>query len=230
MKNRKMVLMASALLVCAVLFFGMMNVNATWTVGVKVGDWADYSVVLTNSDGTVNTYTLKLDVTKIESTTVYYNLSWNPPFFTGYSGSMDISSGDNTAAHSGESAFFAFPFFIGANRNAGDILYSGEVVFPFLSRGSRYHDIIIYETIYREYSGQNIEVNHVYVNFNSTTYYSFYWIRATGMLAELESPQEEVLLTSASVIPEFPTPLLLLALVSTTIPAIIIVRHRRKQT
>jgi len=212
------------IIVFAVVLFGVKNVNATqWTVGVKVGDWAEYSIVWPVNATTTYTGTMKIEVTNVESTTIYYNLSYNPPLPPEYpttfsSGSIDVSTGVSTG--------FSLGFFIAANLNAGDQFAPAQTA------------LTINETVSREYSGQNVEVNHLNVSDSSGTTINFYWVKATGMLAEYnihevfngEVSDSTARLTSASVIPEFPTPLLLLTFVAATLSAAIVLRRKKHIT
>ena len=204
------------IIVFAVVLLGVTNVNATqWMVGVKVGDWAEYSVVWPVNATTTYTGTMKIDVTNVESTTIYYSVSCNPPYEHEDHGSVDVSTGISTG--------FSIGFFIAANLSAGDQILPAQSV------------LTINETTSREYLGQNVEVNHLNVSDGSGTTINFYWVKATGMLAEYsiheilngEVSDSTAQLTSASIIPEFSTPVLVLAFAATTLSAAIVLHGKK---
>jgi hypothetical protein len=203
--------MALTLLVFAI-GLGIMNVNATqYTVGVKVGDKAEYSA-FNNTVGGYNG-TLTVEVTKIEGTIINYNLSWNPP----NSGSS-ITSGSIDVSSSGHSSGVLF---IAQNLNVGDVI-------PSLSGSD---NLTVNDVQSREYFGQMIEVNHANRTLGPSTY-DFYWIKSSGMLAEEHVVFADMLNTltiqNTTTIPEFPVYSLpvLTFVVATLLSAIIL--HRKK--
>ena len=208
--------MALTLLVFAI-GLGIMNVNATqYTVGVRVGDKAEYSA-FNNTVGGYNG-TLTVEVTNIEGTIINYNLSWNPP----NSGSS-ITSGSIDVSSSGHSSGVLF---IAQNLNVGDVI-------PSLSSGS--DNLTVNDVQSREYFGHMIEVNHANRTLGPSTY-DFYWIKSSGMLAEEHMVIGDMLNTltiqNTTTIPEFPVSSLLVLtfVVATLLSAIVLSAHPRIRT
>jgi hypothetical protein len=203
--------MAVTLLVFAI-GLGIMTVNATqYTVGVKVGDEAVYSV-FNNTVGSYNG-TVTVVVTNIEGTIINYSLSWNPPNSgSSTSGSIDVSS-------SGHSSGILF---IAQNLNVGDVI-------PSLSSGS--DNLTVNDVQSREYFGQMIEVNHANRTLVPSTY-DFYWIKSSGMLAEedvvISSMSSTFTIQSITTVPEFPvSSLLVLTFVVVTLSSAIVLHRKR---
>ena len=198
-----------------VVLFGVLSVNATQrTVGVKAGDWAEYAFTLSGNATATYTGTMKLGVKEVASTTITYNISYTPAlppgaFVVGLDPkdyACDAATGEGSSG-----------LFIAANLTTGDTLYTSvnaSMNGPLSATSSR------------EYVGQTIEVNHWFYLIGSPSI-DLFWVRATGMLAELHIAVvidttsnttiiEDATLTATSVIPEFPStitfPLLLLLL------------------
>lgn len=210
-QNKKMAL---TLLVFAI-GLGIMNVNATqYTVGVKVGDKAEYSA-FNNTVGGYNG-TLTVEVTNIEGTIINYNLSWNPPNpGSSTSGSIDVSSGR---------ALGSAIAFIAKNLNVGDVI-------PNLSSAE---NLTVNDVQSREYFGQMIEVNHANLTTGPSTY-DYYWIKSSGMLAEAHVVIGDMLSTftiqNTTTIPEFPvSSLLVLTFVEATLLSAIVLHTKKYAT
>jgi hypothetical protein len=198
-----------------VVLFGVLSVNAAQrTVGVKAGDWAEYAFTLSGNATVAYTGTMKLGVKEVASTTITYNISYTPALPPG-AFVVGLDPKDYTCdAATGEGSS---GLFIAANLNTGDTLYTSmnaSMNGPLSATSSR------------EYVGQTIEVNHWFYLMGSPSI-DLFWVRATGMLAELHIAVvidttsnttiiEDATLTATSVIPEFPStitfPLLLLLL------------------
>ena len=198
-----------------VVLFGVLSVNATQrTVGVKAGDWAEYAFTLSGNATVAYTGTMKLCVKEVASTTITYNISYTPGLPPG-AFVVGLDPKDYTCdAATGEGSS---GLFIAANLNTGDTLYTSmnaSMNGPLSATSSR------------EYVGQTTEVNHWFYLVGSPSI-DLFWVRATGMLAELHIAVvidttsnttiiEDATLTATSVIPEFPStitfPLLLLPL------------------
>jgi len=198
-----------------VVLFGVLSVNAAQrTVGVKAGDWAEYAFTLSGNATVAYTGTMKLCVKEVASTTITYNISYTPGLPPG-AFVVGLDPKDYTCdAATGEGSS---GLFIAANLNTGDTLYTSmnaSMNGPLSATSSR------------EYVGQTIEVNHWFYLMGSPSI-DLFWVRATGMLAELHIAVvidttsnttiiEDATLTATSVIPEFPStitfPLLLLLL------------------
>jgi hypothetical protein len=198
-----------------VVLFGVLSVNAAQrTVGVKAGDWAEYAFTLSGNATVAYTGTMKLGVKEVASTTITYNISYTPGLPPG-AFVVGLDPKDYTCdAATGEGSS---GLFIAANLNTGDTLYTSmnaSMNGPLSATSSR------------EYVGQTIEVNHWFYLMGSPSI-DLFWVRATGMLAELHIAVvidttsnttiiEDATLTATSVIPEFPStitfPLLLLLL------------------
>jgi hypothetical protein len=200
----------------------MMGLSTQQNMGV----WGEYSLILQNG-GNTYTGTMRIDVIDAEFNTVTYNITFNPPLpYNGSTtdtmrGSIDVSNGNTTG--------FSLGFFTKPNLRAGDKVF-----------GVGGGQATINETVTKEYCGQNIRVNHVYTTSGFSTE-NIYWVQSTGMLAEINAnimnnndistlSTVEARLTSSSYVPEYTTPLLVLALVSaTTITAMITISRRRKR-
>lgn len=198
-----------------VVLFGVLSVNAAQrTVGVKAGDWAEYAFTLSGNATVAYTGTMKLGVKEVASTTITYNISYTPGLPPG-AFVVGLDPKDYTCdAATGEGSS---GLFIAANLNTGDTLYTSmnaSMNGPLSATSSR------------EYMGQTIEVNHWFYLVGSPSI-DLFWVRATGMLAELHIAVvidttsnttiiEDATLTATSVIPEFPStiafPLFLLLL------------------
>ena len=198
-----------------VVLFGVLSVNAAQrTVGVKAGDWAEYAFTLSGNATVAYTGTMKLGVKEVASTTITYNISYTPGLPPG-AFVVGLDPKDYTCdAATGEGSS---GLFIAANLSTGDTLYTSmnaSMNGPLSATSSR------------EYVGQTIEVNHWFYLMGSPSI-DLFWVRATGMLAELHIAVvidttsnttiiEDATLTATSVIPEFPStitfPLLLLLL------------------
>lgn len=212
-----------------VVLFGVLSVNAAQrTVGVKAGDWGEYVFTLSGNATVAYTGIMKLCVKEVASTTVTYNISYTPGLPPG-AFVVGLDPKDYTCdAATGEGSS---GLFIAANLNMGDTLYTStnaSMNGPLSATSSR------------EYMGQTIEVNHWFYLIGSPSI-DLFWVRATGMLAELHIAViidttsnamiiEDATLTATSVIPEFPStitfPLLLLFLTLTM--TIVSRKHSRK--
>jgi hypothetical protein len=209
-----------------VVLFGVLSVNAAQrTVGVKAGDWAEYAFTLSGNATVAYTGTMKLCVKEVASTTITYNISYTPDLPPG-AFEVGLDPKDYTCdAATGEGSS---GLFIAANLNTGDTLYTSinaSMNGPLSATSSR------------EYMGQSIEVNHWFYLVGSPSI-DLFWVRATGMLAELHISVvidtisnttiiEDATLTATSVIPEFPTLLLLPVFALATLLATVIV-YRKK--
>jgi hypothetical protein len=210
-----------------VVLFGVLSVNAAQrTVGVKAGDWTEYAFTLSGNATVAYTGTMRLCVKEVASTTITYNISYTPALPPG-AFEVGLDPKDYTCdAATGEGSS---GLFIAANLNAGDTLYTSinaSMNGPLSATSSR------------EYMSQSIEVNHWFYLVGSPSI-DLYWVRATGMLAELHNSvvidtisntkiTEDATLTATSVIPEFQTLLLLPVFALATLLAIVIV-YRKKQ-
>jgi hypothetical protein len=198
------------------------TVNATqWTVGVKAGDWAVYS--FDGSKGTtIWNETVKIEVTSVVSTTIYYSLTWNPvpdindpqlnSIFAN-TGCIDVQTEESSVSY--------IEYFIAVNGSGttlGGVDYS-------ISEQVRTPMHYLNQTF------QPFSVTHV-MGRGKGIQEDLYWIRSTGMLTELEISGNGFSLTmhitSASAIPEFTTPLLLLTLLVTTSATMILLRKKTR--
>jgi hypothetical protein len=216
--KRKSVTLASLsiALLCAALGIQAVRVMAQQlrTVGVYVGDWAEYSVVYEGNYTGLNMakmpVSIKLTVVGISGTNITCK-TWgafkNGSQETG-AGSVDVESGIGNLTL----------FIIAADLNKGDSIYNGSV----------YSGFTINETITRNYLGSNVEVNHLNVTQHDTTSgisvnssANYFWYRDSGLLAE-EVTNETIMNTTSGVeswlydhitvtaaVPEFPVSLIL---------------------
>jgi hypothetical protein len=163
--------MALTLLVFAI-GLGIMNVNAEQgIVGVKVGDWAVYSCDLGAGTSILNE-TVKIEVTSIVSTTIYYNLTWDPPVSdtnntqlnlmfsnTGY---VDVLTGAYGGSYAG--------YFIAVNGSGAPL---GGATYSMSRR------------VLMQYLGQTFEITHLIAS-GTGIQEDLHWVRSTGVLTELE--------------------------------------------
>lgn len=171
--DMKRISILAILMAFAIAFFGVMNVNAlgSTAVGVKVGDWAEYSMDLNAGTSTLHE-TLKVQVTNIVSTTIYYSVTWNPLISSGNnsqlnlmfsnSGSFDVNTQVSTGSYVG--------YFFGANSTG------------FAIGGANF---AMTRTIQKDYCGQTFEINYLTAEGTGISE-SIYWVKSTGVLMEIE--------------------------------------------
>lgn len=174
--------------------------NVTATVGVKVGNWAKYSVssgwdsnipdVTEPEDlvDLVNTVWVKLEVQSISHNTVTITKTFH--FKDGTERSV-TASGDISTSSGG-----IWWFIIPAGLSSGDTVVFTYV--PFIGTS-----LSIDETVKRNYADISREVNHIDETFTVTDYgngeLDAYWDKATGLLCEFS------LLITASILSYYMT-------------------------
>jgi hypothetical protein len=131
---------------------------ATYAVGVKINDTADYTVSATGANYT----TAHFYVYGIVGTTVTLNMTFYDNTSTNV-GSVDIT-GDITI---GSGSIWCF--LIGRNLNATDPVFSGSVV-------------TINETVQMSFAGASRQCNHLSASGGSI---NVYWDKATGIMAKI---------------------------------------------
>ena len=217
--------------------------HAQRTVGVQVGDWAEYSVTgafegnVTDSlenatDIFENVTSMRLTIVDIVDTNVTMETSL---FFangssTAEPGWIDVDTGNGT-----------YPgWLIAANLNAGDRVYTDDE--------TMFSELTINETITREYLGSMVEVNHFIINattppnslYNMTMLIDWYWYRDSGMMAEMrmymltegfgDMTLVDVSVHLADVIPEFPRFTYLPVFLITTVAAAVLLMKLKQST
>ena len=185
-------------------------VYAQRTAGVQVGDWAEYSITgVFQGDVTdpfENVVSMRVTVVDIVDTnvTVEAHMYFENGSDTVEPGWIDVDTGDGT--HQG--------WLIAANLNAGDRVYT--------SNQSMFSELMINETVTREYLGSTVEVNHFIINvttppnpfYNTSVLMDWYWYRDTGIVAEMRmytlmegmgnTTMIDVNVDVLDIIPEFP--------------------------
>jgi len=152
-------------LLAVFLFFSTTIINASatsYTVGVTAGTTASYNVTQTDQTSTT---TLTLTVTSVSGTSISFTAAGTFPNGTAAPGA---ETGDVTSDT-------AFPFFIGANLGAGDLVYPGAIW-------------TINDTETMTVGGASRSVNHLNWTYAALGQVYFilnlYWDKPTGMLAE----------------------------------------------
>jgi len=232
--NKKFVSLAfaSVFLLSAVIGSQLMVAVAAQEPGVSEGDWAEYDVTLSGNatmPPELNITWVKITVQEISATNI------TSEFLVHYSNGteeaeiylVDVDTGQGNGTG----------FFIAKDLSEGDLIYTdpptGEG--PF---GISFEGATINETISREYLGGDVEVNHLNITTvnispggNVTLSISYYWYRATGMLAELSiyelmQPVEgpimwiKMEIVISDIIPEFPPALILPLFMIATLAAV----------
>jgi hypothetical protein len=209
--------------------------HAQRTVGVQVGDWAEYTVTgvfegnITDSfenatDIFENVTSMRLTIVNIVETnvTIETSLYFVNGSSTAEPGWVDVDTGNGT--YSG--------WLIAANLNAGDRVYTdNETMFS---------ELTINETTTREYLGSMVEVNHFIINvttpsnpfYNLTMLMDWYWSRDSGMMTEMhmymlteglgDMTLVDVNVHLADVIPEFRSSAYLPVFLITTVAAAVL--------
>jgi len=154
--------------------------------GVKAGDWIEYFVSLSGNatlgegggpQPGVNY--AKLTVMEVSGTNITAEalIRYENGTQTTEINAIDVDSGQGNGS----------ALFIAANLTKGDLVYTGN-----WSEGPISPGVTINETILREYLGSIVEVNQLNVttgytspDFNYSLSISYYWYKATGMMAEM---------------------------------------------
>ncbi len=212
------------------------------TVGVQVGDWAEYTVTGTfqgNFTGTFgNTTSLFENVTSMRVTVINIvdtnvTLEAHAYFENGSDvvepGWIDIDSGNGTLEG----------WLIGADLNVGDHVYTDNQ--------TMFGELTFNETIMREYLGSPVEVNHLLLNvttppnpfYNMSMLLDWYWYRDSGIAAEMHMYMQtegmgdpmlvDIHVNLMQVIPEFSISAYLPAFIVTTIAVVVVLTKLRKE-
>lgn len=238
--NMKTLILAFLLTTLATAIFRLQpeKASAISTVGVNVGDSAEYAFVTTGnstffSDFFNLTY-VKLTVTAISLPT---NITTEvlETFENGTQKTIvnfvDVDTGYGNGSG----------IFIGANLAQGDLIYPGDV------SGDDWTGVTINETITKNYLGTDVAVNHynrtmefISPGANASTSLNYYWYQTSGMVTELlfhvsirtTTSFEEVTIQGiiTSIVPEFPTAVILpLFIAISTLAAVLVKRkiHRK---
>lgn len=208
--------------------------------GVSVGDWALYDATPSGNmtiPPEMNMTWVKMTVQEISGTNITYES------LVHYSNGTEETETNVVDVYTGQGN--GTGTFIAKNLYEGDLIYtSPPSVGPFGIYGPSFEDATINKTILRTYLGESVEVNNLNITKTSpfsgytlTMSLSYYWYRATGMLAELsiyellqpvEGPtmwiKMEVVIID--IIPEFPT-LTLMLLIPTILTIAIAIYKRR---
>jgi hypothetical protein len=187
------------------------------TVGVNVGNWAQYSITHEGNSTAIDmgdevnwtaaTFTvLAISGTNVTMQGHVYYVNGSDFTETGW---IDVDTGQSGGNATGAGTL------ISANLMQGDLVYTTAVA-PFYGG-------TINETISRNYMGSPADVNHYVVNMttppnpfaNVTFRWDWYWYKATGIPAEITMNYEENAasnmtwfswsMTINGIVPEFPT-------------------------
>jgi hypothetical protein len=217
------------------------SASAKRTVGVQVGDWAEYTVTGTfqgnASDPFVNATDPFENVTSVRMTVINIvdtnvTLEAHVYYENGSDavdpGWVDVDTGNGT--YSG--------WIIAANLNAGDHVYTDNQ--------TMFGELTMNETIMREYVGSMVEVNHCILNvttppnpfYNMSMLLDWYWYRDSGMVVEMhmyihmegmgDAMLVDVHMNLTDVIPEFPIATYVPAFMLTTIAVVAVLAKFRK--
>jgi hypothetical protein len=240
LKRRSVTLVSlSIALLCAAFGIQATRVMAlqTWTVGVHIGDWAEYSFVaegnLTGFSSTNIPESGNVTVTGISGTNItcqsWYSLT-NGTQETD-TGSVDVESGSGNMTGG----------VIAADLNEGDLVYNGS--WSSSSSSWSFTGATINETVTRNYLGSSVTTNHLNVTEQSDGIYmsmDCFWFRDSGVLAEVvfnytlvESgaymwAYVDEIITGASVdvVPEFSVSLILPLFVALSTLAVVSAKKR----
>ncbi|UCE44412.1 MAG: hypothetical protein JSV57_02750 [Candidatus Bathyarchaeota archaeon] len=214
-------------------------VYAQRTVGVQVGDWAEYTIAFTTEGnftifedpfGFENITSIRVTVVEIADTNVTQEA--NTYFANGsdtvQTGWIDIETGDS----GGEATF---PL-IAENLVEGDRIYTNNE--------TMFSEYTINETLTRPYLGSTVEVNRWNMNvttppnpfLNSSIVFDIYWYRDSGFPAEItmfmmmetmgNKTSIDMSVNIISIIPEFQSILILPMLIVSTLVAVVLSRRR----
>lgn len=181
-RNRLILTFLLTTLACAVVGLQPEKASAV-TVGVNVGDWAQYSFATTgNSTFTTSFFNLTYAQVTVTAISMPTNITSEvlETFSNGTQETIvnfvDVDNGYGNGSG----------IFIGANLVAGDLIYPGDVSTDEWA-GAR-----INETIIKNYLGSDVSVNHynrtqIFISpvVNTSASLNFYWYETTGMLAEV---------------------------------------------
>jgi len=179
--NRKLVFVMAL----TVAFVSLLDIQSAYapaerTVGVSVGDWAEYSFFYSGNDVMPPPEEMlewmNIVVEKISGTNVT---------FSGVRRFADGREEPGTAWVDVDTGGPAMGSLIAANLNEGDVIYTSPSPGYFV--GAR-----INETVFREYLGESVEVNHLNLTYNPTIpghtlihSLNYFWNRATGLMLEM---------------------------------------------
>lgn len=237
--TKKFVLSAFALvfLLLAVIGAQLIVAVAAQEPGVSVGDWALYDATLTLSANAtmppeMNITWVKITVQEISGTNITFESL--------------VHYGNGTE----ETDIYLVDVYTGQGNGTGNFiakdLYEGALIYtsppsvgPFGLVGPSFEGATINETIPdRTYLGKSVEVNNLNITktspfsgYNLTFSLSYYWYRATGMVAEfsiyeLMQPVEgpnmwmKMQMLISDIIPEFPPALVLPTFMIVTLTAV----------
>ncbi|UCC33100.1 MAG: hypothetical protein JSW53_04780 [Candidatus Bathyarchaeota archaeon] len=215
-------------------------VYAQRTVGVQVGDWAEYTIAFTSEGNFTDledpfefeTITgIRIAVVDIAETNVtqeahIYFANGSDSVHPGW---VDIETGDG----GGEATF---PLIAG-NLVEGDRIYTNNE--------TMFGEFTINETLTRSYLGSTFEVNRWNSNvtappnpfLNSSIVFDIYWFRDSGFPAEIRMfmmmemmgnrTSIDMSMNIIGIIPEFPSTLVLPLLIAGTLVAVLLSRRRK---
>jgi len=225
-----------------ILFFLVLiiNVNAlsqARTVGVKVGDWAEYTVSYSGNTTLPPSYQrwqwIRIAVLEIHNTGITYtqvnryaDMHEETRTYT-----MDVETGQGNDTGT----------FIAANLNKDDVIYTA----PPAGTTPSWEAAKINETVSRMYLGSSAIVNHWNITSTQinpqletlTTSFDYCWFRTTGLCTEtsmyqLLKPQTGdakwmlIEIKILAIIPEFSTSLLLPVFMIVTLLVVIVCRRK----
>jgi hypothetical protein len=204
--------------------------------GVNEGDWADYVCTWDGTEGMLppsdeRMESINATILEVSDTNITFEaiVRYADDHEETEINVVDVDTGQGNATG----------ILIAKNLNASDLIYTDPKQYgPFeLS----FVGLTINETIFREYLGGDVEVNHLNVTTIETDpetgdmyveSWNFYWYRATGMLAEMSyyylvQPMAgpgmqwmELKILIIDAIPEFPPALILPLFMIATLAAV----------
>lgn len=227
-KNGLLAFVSGFLLLTAIMASSIMPIAAQRTVGVSVGDWAQYDVTFSGNLTWPSPVELpdwvKNTVQEISDTNItfeallhYTNGSEETEIYV-----LDVDTGQGNGTG----------LFIAANLNAGDPIYTSP------NPWDTFYGMTINETVSRTYLGGSVTVNHwnqttkqtIPEVMNQTMSNNYYWYRATGMMAGVSYYQllqqagnttwYEMEIVITGIIPEFPPALILPLLMIATLATV----------
>jgi hypothetical protein len=207
---------------------------ATSIVGVDVGQWAMYTItVITNSTipADINSTRWYFEVLAVSGTNITFKDMVIAPNGSTVSNRLvwtDIETGNGTDSG----------WFIGANLTQGDQIFPAS---PFNWQK------MLNQTIFRSYLNETVEVNRLILtnatgSLNNSTFTidaDYYWIRTSGLMAEMYVNQTiqcqngtsfwsigDIIIDETGIVPELPSFLILPLFMIATLLAVVVYKRR----
>jgi hypothetical protein len=219
-----------------------------WDVGVSVGDWFDYESTITMHTGEFPTFLApyydeyltsnytRITITAVDFPTISYERQtyWNNGTVTVASVDEDITSDQNSI------------MFIGANLTEGEKIRDPYTDYFQTDRPERDLNASIMYDVYDEGARETNTLNYTYILMSNPYDYTYYWDAESGVQVYYEeygnvpestysSAYEYSAIrhltdtsTTALQVPDLTGPILLLTIMSITVPVALLHRRRKR--